>query len=157
MLGLIAIVPKVPVKEIGSPYWVEISGAYPNVLGGPIEFTLRVEVDPEQVVQIVEIDMLIYKRDQREAYSLICENLPLTGKIENYQTAGGAVEIKAKPNPFRSFWKTPPVIAVDYEISWDSPRGWPGGEYEVRIEMLATGLYVGMPVGTLNLVASEAG
>jgi hypothetical protein len=129
-------------------------------LGRTISFDVTVTIDDNELLPIQQVDLNIYKSDDRANYEASCLALPLITGEKAYtssQTGGGGVDIDATATGEYGYgygyvgWKGyayyfgygygygPGPSSIAYDVAWQSPGNWPAGQYTIEVTITANG------------------
>ncbi len=128
------------------------------------DFTVKVTIEDAELLPLTQINMYIYKSGNRPGYEASLESLPFdTGSaiFDSSQTGGGgAATVNATAGPGWTYttgsgnvtweggaytWTTDPIGGyaygaagsyIDYDVAWESPGGWPTGDYVIETELI---------------------
>ncbi len=149
-----------PVKALT----IQVTNPTATTLGINIPFDVTVTIEDTELLPIQSINLYIYYSDDRATYEVTLTDLPLSSGFKPYtnaDTGGGDVDIVATADVSWAFgygygyttWEGPPhyfgygygygygpgPAEITYSVTWDSPAGWPSGEYKIETQITAEG------------------
>jgi len=131
-------------------------------LGSTQSFTVKIDIDSDELLPIQSVDMEIYNVSDTSKKAT-CTNLPLIdGVTKNYSDTdtggGGTVSVTATAPYWEWFYGYGYAVwqgsgyyfnnvygygyqtgaaSITYDVTWTSPSAWPAGAYEVEAEITA--------------------
>jgi transcriptional regulator with XRE-family HTH domain len=129
------------------------------------DFTVRVTIEDAELLPLTQLNMYIYKSDNRAGYKASLESLPFNTTttpvvFTSIQTGGGAATVSATAGNGWVYtsdtgyvdwlgtaynWTSPiggyayaytGSVSITYSVAWTSPGGWPTGDYVIETELI---------------------
>lgn len=136
-----------------------------GTIGSQYTFTTKINIDSSELLPIQSVHLYIYKSDNRASYNATALDLPLSATSKSYtnsQTGGGPISVTAQTANWTygygygyASWQGygyrffPPGgygygygygtlnKSISYSVVWTPPSGWPSGQYQIEVSVLA--------------------
>ncbi len=140
---------------------IDITTPSPTTLGSSISFDVTVNIEDTELIPIQSVDLKIYNSTESSTYYDKYTGLPLatTADYVPYATegTGGVANIKATAESSWGYaygyryadWEGtayyfdygygygPGPTSITYNVTWESPAGWPAGDYKIETKITA--------------------